>query len=101
MKDKEFLQWLYDRLIQKHKEHHNFDYMRQLKNIIDNVDENVITSNGTSNNSNSTKPRSFIIRKEGDLSFEEGLIEFWLLNGNAIAVSVCKGFEILRVERSK
>ena len=35
MTDKEFLQWIYDRLIHVYKENKNYDYMHKLKEIID------------------------------------------------------------------
>jgi hypothetical protein len=35
MKDKEFLVWLRNRLIQKHGENPDFDYMHKLQGIID------------------------------------------------------------------
>jgi len=40
--DKEFLQWLYDRIKNIYHEDSNMDYMRKLKSIIDNtVDQDV------------------------------------------------------------
>lgn len=37
MKDKEFLQWIHDRLVDIHGEDPDFDYMHKLKSIIDNM----------------------------------------------------------------
>lgn len=34
MSDKEFLQWIYDRLVYVHKENDLYDYMHRLRNII-------------------------------------------------------------------
>lgn len=34
MKDKEFLQWIHDRLMNKHGEDRNYDYMYKLRAII-------------------------------------------------------------------
>lgn len=45
MKDKEFLQWIYNRLNQLHDENVNVDYMLKLKAIIKATDENKITPN--------------------------------------------------------
>lgn len=36
MKDKNFLMWLRNRLIEKHGENPNLDYMHKLQGIIDN-----------------------------------------------------------------
>lgn len=40
MKDKdiEHLRWIYDRLIEIHKEHIYFDYMEEFKEIIDTLE---------------------------------------------------------------
>lgn len=35
MNDKEFLQWIYYRLVEVHGENKNYDYMHRLKEIID------------------------------------------------------------------
>ena len=35
MKDKEFLQWIYNRLVYVHNENELFDYMHKLKAIIE------------------------------------------------------------------
>lgn len=37
MTDKEFLNWIYERLLYVHKEHANYDYMHRLRSIIDNL----------------------------------------------------------------
>jgi hypothetical protein len=37
-KDKEHLQWIYDRLVNVYYDSHNTDYMRELQNIIDNIE---------------------------------------------------------------
>ena len=34
MSDKEFLQWIHDRLVNVHNENENFDYMIKLRKII-------------------------------------------------------------------
>jgi len=39
MNDKEFLQWIFDRLEQVHKENKNFDYMHKLKAIVEGTDK--------------------------------------------------------------
>jgi hypothetical protein len=38
MKDKEFLQWIHDRLKNVHKENEDYDYMHRLRKIIKNLD---------------------------------------------------------------
>ncbi len=35
MKNKEFLQWIYNRMVNVHKENPNVDYMWKFKEIID------------------------------------------------------------------
>ena len=35
MSEKEFLTWIYERMIYVHKENPNFDYMLTFKNILD------------------------------------------------------------------
>ena len=45
MKDKEFLEWIYNRLIITHKENENYDYMHKLRNIIKKYDQNKTTLN--------------------------------------------------------
>lgn len=37
MNDKEFLQWIYNRMVNVHKEDVFFDYMQRFKKIIDNI----------------------------------------------------------------
>jgi len=37
--DKEFLQWIYDRIKHVYGEDSNMDYMRKLKSIIDNMED--------------------------------------------------------------
>lgn len=37
MSDKEFLQWIYNRLVNVHDEKELYDYMQKLKDIIDNM----------------------------------------------------------------
>lgn len=37
--DKEFLQWIYDRMKLVYGEDSNMDYMRKLKSIIDNMED--------------------------------------------------------------
>lgn len=39
MNDKEFLEWIYQRLLKVHKENKNVDYMHKLKNIIDGMED--------------------------------------------------------------
>ena len=39
MKDKDFLKWIYNRLIDTHQERENYDYMKKFKRIIDNIEE--------------------------------------------------------------
>lgn len=45
MKDKDFLQWLYGRLVHVHNENVNMDYMLKLQSIIDNMDSETLTPN--------------------------------------------------------
>ena len=45
MKDKEFLQWMLDRLAQVHDENRDIDYMLRLKCIIESYDKDKITHN--------------------------------------------------------
>ena len=45
MKDKEFLTWLYYRLINVHKENCNVDYMTKFASIINKTDPNKISPN--------------------------------------------------------
>ena len=45
MNDKEFLQWLYDRLEQVHNESKYVDYMHKLKSIIADYPKDKITPN--------------------------------------------------------
>lgn len=40
MTDKEFLKWIYNRLIGVYEVHKNTDYMLRLKKIIDSMDDN-------------------------------------------------------------
>lgn len=47
MNDKKFLQWIYDRLMYKHGENKDYDYMHKLKAIITNYDADKITPNIT------------------------------------------------------
>jgi hypothetical protein len=39
MKDSEFLQWIYDRLINVHKENELYDYMYRLREIISKLEK--------------------------------------------------------------
>ena len=41
MTDKEFLAWVYTRMINVHKENPLFDYMYRFKHLIDQVPDNV------------------------------------------------------------
>ena len=50
MKDKEFLEWLRDRLHFQHGEKLNVDYMLKLQAIIDNTEEDEITPNTVGTN---------------------------------------------------
>jgi len=34
--DKQFLEWIYERLVHVHKESPNYDYMHRLKEIVNN-----------------------------------------------------------------
>ena len=43
--DKEFLQWIHDRLVHVHNEDENFDYMHKLKNVIRSTDPEKSTPN--------------------------------------------------------
>ena len=45
MRDKEFLKWLYARLINVHKEDTMLDYMHKLKSIIESTDSDKTTPN--------------------------------------------------------
>jgi hypothetical protein len=45
MYDKDFLQWLYNRLHHEHGENKNVDYMRKLKSIIEATDPDQLTPN--------------------------------------------------------
>lgn len=45
LKDKEFLEWLRDRLHYQHNEKLNVDYMMKLQAIIDNTEESKVTPN--------------------------------------------------------
>jgi len=45
MNDKEFLQWLYERLRYVHKENINVDYMHKLKAIVRSTDPKKLTPN--------------------------------------------------------
>jgi hypothetical protein len=45
MNDKEFLTWIYNRLIQVHNENAQFDYMNKLRCIIDTIPESQYTPN--------------------------------------------------------
>lgn len=45
MTDKEFLQWIHDRLEFVHKENHNIDYMNKLRCIIAEYNEWIVTPN--------------------------------------------------------
>jgi hypothetical protein len=49
MKDKEFLQWLHERLSQVHKENVDVDYMYKLRAIIDSYPEDKVTPNACVN----------------------------------------------------
>jgi hypothetical protein len=42
--DKEFLQWIYDRLLYVYKENPSYDYMFKLKAIIENYPKDKITN---------------------------------------------------------
>ena len=37
MKDKEFLQWIHDRLVEVHGENKDYDYMHRLRRIIESL----------------------------------------------------------------
>jgi hypothetical protein len=50
MKDKDFLLWLYHRLIYVHDEDKDYDYMLKLKAIIDATPEDKVTPNGVTSN---------------------------------------------------
>ena len=45
MNDKEFLQWVWDRLNYQHGDNANFDYMHKLKAIIEEYDPEKVTPN--------------------------------------------------------
>lgn len=45
MPDKEFLQWIFDRLQYVHKENPNYDYMHKLKSLIATIPEDQSTPN--------------------------------------------------------
>ncbi len=45
MKDKEFLQWIHDRLQQVHDENENVDYMHKLRAVIEATDPDQLTPN--------------------------------------------------------
>jgi hypothetical protein len=45
MKDKEFLEWLRDRLIYIHRENQHVDYMGKLQSIIDATNPEQVTPN--------------------------------------------------------
>ena len=45
MKDKEFLEWLYERLVTVHGENPRYDYMYKLGNIIEATDPEQVTPN--------------------------------------------------------
>ena len=45
MKDKEFLQWLHDRLVKLHGENVDVDYMHKLRAIVEATDEKQLTPN--------------------------------------------------------
>ena len=54
MFDKEFLQWIHDRLVHVHKENINLDYMHKLRAVIEATEEIQLTPNvcrGTGENS--------------------------------------------------
>ena len=48
MKDKEYLQWMHDRLQYQHDENPNYDYMHKLRAIIKDYDEDKHTFNSVS-----------------------------------------------------
>ena len=50
MKDKEFLEWLRDRLHYQHNEKFNVDYMLKLQAIIDGTEKDKITPNTVKTN---------------------------------------------------
>lgn len=43
MKDKDFLQWIHDRLEHVHEEERNMDYMFKLRSIIQSYDPDKVT----------------------------------------------------------
>ncbi len=43
MKDKEFLEWLYDRLRMYHEVDERLEYMRKFRRVIENTDETKTT----------------------------------------------------------
>jgi len=45
MKDKEFLQWIWERLHHVHNENENYDYMHKLASIIGEYDKDKTTPN--------------------------------------------------------
>lgn len=61
MKDKEFLQWMHDRLIYVHGENKNVDYLHKLRCIIETIDEDQSTPNII--NSHETKDKENDIRR--------------------------------------
>lgn len=50
MKDKEFLQWIHERLQHVHNENPYVDYMHKLRAIIRSTPENRLTPNNSSDN---------------------------------------------------
>ena len=55
MSDKEFLQWMHDRLQHRHGEDPHFDYMHKLRAIIDSTPEDKVTPNIASCTKNNEK----------------------------------------------
>lgn len=52
MKDKEFLLWIHNRLVEVHGENPYFDYMHKLRAIINNTDHEKFTPNFISTDTN-------------------------------------------------
>lgn len=55
MKDKDFLEWLHDRLVYVYKENPGYDYMHRLRAIINSIDPEKRSKDSKTNSLNELK----------------------------------------------
>ena len=78
MTDKEFLSWIYDRMIYKHGENKNVDYMLKFRSIIDSMQEEPVSKDR----------REAILKKAHELANRAELISDKFPKSTLIAVAI-------------